>query len=130
MCDKQAKNFVAVGLMQVKIIRGLQCGFPWTSVGFHAITRCVEGDIRMFKELKILQSEDDPATVGFIKENFQLNLTERGWKESGFEFDIVLRNKKCALISLSGREAITGNAGIYKFAEAGVQHELFEGIFY
>ena len=54
--------------------------------GTHAITRCVEGDIRKFMELKILQSEDDSATVDYIRENFQRNLTERGWKEPGFEF--------------------------------------------
>ena len=97
--------------------------------GTHAITRCVEGDIRKFMELKILQSEDDSATVDFIRENFQRNLTERGWKEPGFEFDIDKRNKKCAPISLSGREAITGIADMYELAEAGVQHELFEGVF-
>ena len=80
-------------------------------------------------ELNILQSEDDPVTVDFIREKFQRNLTERGWKEPGFEFDIDKRNKNFAPTSLSGREAITGTADMYELAEAGVLHELLEGVF-
>ena len=38
--------------------------------GTHAITRCVEEDIIKFKELEILPSEDDSATVDFIREHF------------------------------------------------------------
>ena len=38
-------------------------------------------------------------------------------------------NKNSAPISLSGKEAITGNADMDELSEAGVQHELFEGVF-
>ena len=98
--------------------------------GTHAITRCVEGDIRKFMEIKVLQLEDNAATVDFIQGNFERNLTERGWKPPAFRFsDVDKRNKKCGPISLSGAEAITGIAEMSELAEAGVQHELFQDVF-
>ena len=91
--------------------------------GTHAKTRCVEGYIKNSVELKMLQSEDNPATVDFIRDNFQRNLTESCWKDPGFEFDFDKRSKNCALISFRGREAINGIADLDKHASAGIQHD-------
>ena len=45
-------------------------------------------------EIKVLQLEDNAATVDFIQGNFERNLTERGWKPPAFRFSDVDKQKK------------------------------------
>lgn len=97
----------------------------------HAITRCVESDLRKLAD-KILGQKEDPSTTNHILNNFECNLTERAVKPPRFKFPVSKQEngkQRCGELFLSGREALTAIASMEKLKEANVHSELFKGVF-
>lgn len=99
----------------------------------HALTRCVEGDLRKLAEKLMGQDGVDAAARNALINRFESNLSERDVKPPRFAFSFNKGSDgkmKCGPISLSGREAITAIADMDELKDATqVTSELFEGVF-